>query len=170
MSPLSLRSQPGAGSFHSAAPDFLHRRSPYEATCRLIASRLRRSMGLVRWPAKPASRLRRISSSLPNPLGAIPVTARRARRLRINSRLLPSSRPRSLAKLPAVRAVWPRWCKRRALTAEATRSPGPEDPSYHSPPPCFHSLCNVYVNIMSIGEALSRSGDSPAEVQSDWDM
>jgi len=68
MSPLSLRSRPGAGSFHSAAPDFLHRRSPYEATCRLIASRLRRSMGLVRWPAKPASRLRRISSSLPNPL------------------------------------------------------------------------------------------------------
>ena len=72
MSPLSLRRRPGAGSFHSAAPDFLHRRSPYEATCRLIASRLRRSMGLVRWPAKPASRLpppasrlRRISSSLP---------------------------------------------------------------------------------------------------------
>src|SRR5271166_5576738 len=65
MSPLSLRSRPGAGSFHSAAPNFLHRRSPYEATCRLIASRLRRSMGLVRWPAKPASRLRRISSSLP---------------------------------------------------------------------------------------------------------
>ena len=137
MSPLSLRSRPGAGFFHSAAPDFLHRRSPYEATCRLIASRLRRSMGLVKWPAKPASRLRRMSSSLPNPLGAIPVTARRARRLRINSRPLPSGRPRSLmsrsrssapaalkaaARLPAVRAVWPRRRKRRALTAEVARS------------------------------------------------
>ncbi len=137
MSPHSLRSRPGAGSFHSAAPDFLHCRSPYEATCRLIASRLRRSMGLVRWPAKPASRLRWVSSSLPNPLGAISVTARHARRLRINSRPLPSGRPRSLmsrsrssapaafkaaARLPAVRAVWPRWCKRQALTAEVARS------------------------------------------------
>jgi hypothetical protein len=71
MSPLSLRSRPGAGSFHFAAPDFPHRRPPYEVTCRRIASRLRRSMGLVRWPAKPASRLRRMSSSLPNPLNAI---------------------------------------------------------------------------------------------------
>src|SRR5512135_2950338 len=70
---LSLRSRPGAGSFHPAAPDFLPRRSPYEATCRIIASRLRRSTGWVRWPAKPASRLRRMSSSLPKPLSAIPV-------------------------------------------------------------------------------------------------
>ena len=44
------------------------RKSPrvrHEATCRIIASSLAKSIGLVRWAVNPASRLRRMSSSMP---------------------------------------------------------------------------------------------------------
>ena len=38
---------------------------PVGATWRIMASSLAKSMGLVRWAVKPASRLRRMSSSIP---------------------------------------------------------------------------------------------------------
>jgi hypothetical protein len=58
------------------------------------------------------------------------------------------------------------------------RSPESEDPrsrfsvagiGVERPTSCFHNLCNVYINIVSVGEALSRSGDTPAEVHHELD-
>ncbi len=50
-----------------------------EATCWIISSSFRKSTGLVRWAAKPTSRLRRTSWSRPNPVRAIPLIAPRSR-------------------------------------------------------------------------------------------
>ena len=120
-------------------PGFLHRRPP-PLRGDLPAHRLPppevdgfgQMAGEARLPAPPDVLVS------PEPTQRDPRDGTPGAALRINSRPLPSGRPRSLmsrsrssapatskaaARLPAVRAVWPRWCKRRALTAEVARSP-----------------------------------------------
>ena len=59
----TLRRNYRSGSPARPGDDRPHR--PVGATCRIMASSLAKSIGLVRWAVNPASRLRRMSSSIP---------------------------------------------------------------------------------------------------------
>ena len=106
-------------------------------TRRIVASSSLKPIGLVMWAAKPASRLRRMSSIMPKPLTAIAGVGRPSLRRPGRSRPLPSGRPRSLtirsnspapaastaaASVPAVATRCPRPRKIREKTASVSGS------------------------------------------------